>query len=93
MTKPPKSRKSGGGGGAGPLLLFCAAAAVAGTAFDFASESAAGFWIGAQPGGGAALGAGAAAFAVLAGYAARAFLARPPQQGQAKENRDAGADA
>ncbi len=88
-----KAQKSRSGGGAGPLFLFCAAAAVAGTAFDFASGSVAGFWIGAQPGGAAALGAGAAAFAVLAGYAARAFLARPPQQSEAKENRDAGADA
>ncbi len=88
MTKP-NTQASGGGA----LFLFCAAAAAAGTAFDFNLESAAGFWIGAQPGGAAALGAGAAAFAVVAGYVARALLGRAGRQSVDKEGRDAGVDA
>ncbi len=88
MTKP---RNQASGGGA--LFLFCAAAAAAGTAFDFNLESA-GFWIGAQPGGAAALGAGAAVFAVAAGHVARALLGRPARQSQDKgSGRDAGVDA
>ena len=84
MTK--KLKRNNSGGAAGPLFLVCAAAAAAGTAFDFNLAAASSFWLGAQPGGAAALGALAAAFAVLAGYGARALLERA-----SKDKRDAGA--
>jgi hypothetical protein len=86
-TVVPKRKP--GGGAAGPLFLFCAAIAAAATAFDFNLGGGADFWIGAEPGGTAALGAGAAALAVLAGHALRLLLGRPHN----KEGRDAGADA
>ncbi len=77
-------------GAAWPLFMFCAAIGAAATAFDFNLDDGAGFWIGEQPGGAAALGAAAAALAVLAGHIVRLALGR---QGADKEGRDAGADA
>jgi hypothetical protein len=63
------------GGIAGLVLLFCFTGAIAGFAMDFAGD-ASGFWIGARPGGAAAIGAAAAAFCVLAGQLARLALGR-----------------
>jgi hypothetical protein len=64
------------GGAAAMLALFCVAAGGAGLAFDLTSETARGFWVGAQPGAGAVLGLIAALFVVLCGYLARFLLTR-----------------
>jgi len=63
------------GGIAGMVLLFCFTAAIAGFAMDFSGD-ASGFWIGARPGGAAALGAAAAVFCVAAAQLARLVLGR-----------------
>lgn len=65
------------GGAAGMVVLFSLAALGAGLGFDFAARQSA-FWIGAEPGGAAAIGAGAVAFVVLAGRLIRlVFAVRP----------------
>jgi hypothetical protein len=69
-------------------LLCCALAAIAGLALDFNSEPS-GFWIGARPGGAAAIGAAAALFCFLANQIARLLLRR----GDAKRSGDAGPHA
>lgn len=94
MSKTPQTPSQSGL--LGVAILFCAVAAGAGVAFDFALRGRDGFWLGAQPGGAAALGACAALFAVLAARGARWLLARrvqaqpiaPEQKGGAQ---DAGA--
>ncbi|HYD89163.1 MAG TPA: hypothetical protein VEA80_16920 [Vitreimonas sp.] len=56
MSKAPPPR----GGVAGLALLFCLTALGVGLAFDFSARAPGGFWIGAQPGASAIIGAGAA---------------------------------
>lgn len=68
--------KKRGGGAAAMLVLFCLAAGGAGLAFDLTSDTARGFWIGAQPGAGAVIGVIAAVFVVLCGHLARLVLTR-----------------
>jgi hypothetical protein len=80
MSRDPPPR----GGIAGLVLLFCFTAVVAGLGFDFAGDRY-GFWLGARPGGAAALGAAAAAFCVVAAQVARLLLGR----GEAKGSGDA----
>jgi|CXWL01.1.fsa_nt_gi hypothetical protein len=77
MSETPKPQR---GGAAAMLFLFCLALGGAGLAFDLALNTERGFWIGAQAGAQAVIGAGAAAFVVIAAYLARAVLARrqPP---------------
>jgi hypothetical protein len=58
------------------LFLFFAAAGGVGLALDNTLSREVSFWIGERPGGAAALGAGAAVFAVAAGFCARAALSR-----------------
>ncbi|WP_135210766.1 hypothetical protein [Vitreimonas flagellata] len=92
MTKTPRAPSQGGL--LGVATLFCAVAAAAGLAFDFVLRARDGFWIGAQPGGMAALGASAAIFAVLAARGARWLLARksqPVTSAEHEEAQDAGA--
>jgi len=69
------------------VLVFCALAAIAGLALDLSGEPS-GFWIGARPGGAAAIGAAAALFCYLANQLSRLLLRR-----DAKGNRDAGPHA
>lgn len=64
------------GGAAAMLALFCLAAGGAGLAFDLTSDTARGFWIGAQPGAAAVIGLIAALFVVLCGHLARFLLTR-----------------
>lgn len=71
----------------GPWLVICAACLAAGLAFDFSAEHDPAFWIAAEPGAAAAIGAGAAAFSVIAAIVARFVLAR---RGAAKGGGDAG---
>lgn len=71
MTTPPHNPR---GGIAGVWLLFCIAAGAAGLGFSFLSRGQSDFWIGAQPGGGAALGASAAVFVLIAVRLARVVL-------------------
>jgi hypothetical protein len=61
---------------AGPWFVICLAAMGAGLAFEFAARPHAVFWIGAQAGAGAAIGASAALFVVIASLLARALIAR-----------------
>ena len=92
MTKTPRAPSQGGLLGAATLL--CAVAAIAGLAFDFSLRGFGGFWVGAQPGGAAAIGASAAIFVVLAARGARWLLARKtaPAAGEEKAGQaDAGA--
>jgi len=64
------------GGAAAMLLLFCLAAGGAGLAFDLTSDTARGFWLGAQPGAAAVIGVAAAVFVVACGHLARWLLVR-----------------
>ena len=89
MSENPKSPRNAGMGGV--LFLCCAAATVAGVAGDFLNAQDTAFWLGAETGGAAAIGAGAAAFAVIAGIAARLLLARRAED--AKGGRRARTDA
>ncbi len=77
MSKRPRTPSQSGLLGVATLLCFVAAGA--GAAFDFALRGREGFWVGAQPGGMAALGAAAAVFTVAAAHAARWLLARRMQ--------------
>ena len=63
------------GGVAGLALLFCAAALGAALAFDFMRDGRQGFWVLADPGGRALLGAGAVTAIVLIAHGARWLLA------------------
>ncbi|MBL8538016.1 MAG: hypothetical protein JNM59_11490 [Hyphomonadaceae bacterium] len=58
-------RRAKPGGAVGPLMVVCGAGALAGLALDFMQPAQPAFWIGAAPGGAAALGAAAAVFAVI----------------------------
>ncbi len=91
MTKP--SKKTEGGGIGGVLFLCSAAVAAAGITADFLAHDDPAFWLGAQDGGAAAMGAGAAAFAVFSAYVARALLARSAKSSAAREKRRADTDA
>lgn len=88
-----KQTKPASGGVAGVLFVCCAAAAAAGVVFDVFSNEDAAFWLGAQAGGAAAIGAGAAAFAVIAAYAARYLLMGGRGKGDGEERGSAGTDA
>lgn len=77
--KPLPSR----GGVAGVALLFCASGGAAGLAFEFIRNAPGAFWIMAEPGGRAALGAGAVTAIVLIAHAARWLLARREEKGGA----------
>ncbi len=72
MSRAPAPR----GGVAGAVLLFCLVAAAVGLAIDFGDGGSFGFWLGARPGGAAAIGAAAALFCVVAGWIARMVLGR-----------------
>jgi hypothetical protein len=78
MSPTPKAQ---GGGAASMLFLFCIAGGGAGLAFDLALNPDRGFWLGAQPGAQAVIGAAAALFVVLAGYVARLMLGRRDAKG------------
>jgi hypothetical protein len=84
MSVAPKPR----GGIAAFVLLLCFAAVVVGLLLDFGA-GAWGFWIGARPGGAAAIGAAAAVFAVAGGRIARTLLGR----GDARRSGDADPNA
>ncbi|MGE0741091.1 MAG: hypothetical protein AB7O98_07090 [Hyphomonadaceae bacterium] len=86
MTRTPLPPR---GGIAALWVLFCAVALVAGVAFDFMLDSGGDFWIGAQPGGGAALGAGAAVFVIAAARIARWVLTQSPKPRDAEGGADA----
>lgn len=88
MSSPKPPRNAGMGG---VLFLFCAAATAAGVGGDFLNTQDTPFWLGAETGGAAAIGAGAAAFVVLTGFAARLLLAG--RQKEAKGERRARTDA
>lgn len=89
MSNGKKPSRNAGMGGV--LVLICAAAAAAGVAGDFINTQDTPFWLGAETGGAAAIGAGAAAFVVLAGFAARLVLAGRTKD--PKGERRAGTDA
>lgn len=85
MTRKPLP--SARGGVAGLALLFCATAGGVGLAFDLLRDNPSGsFWLLAEPGGRALLGAGAVTAIVLIVHAARWLLARRAEKGE----RDAG---
>jgi hypothetical protein len=84
MSKEPPPR----GGIAGLVVLFCFTAAVIGLGFDLTGDRS-GFWLGARPGGAAAIGAAAAVFCVAAAQLARILLGR----NEAKGGRGADPDA
>lgn len=71
MSTAPKPR----GGVAGFMLLCCLTAAAVGIALDVQGGMS-GFWVGAKPGGAAAIGAAAAVFCVVGGRLARMLLGR-----------------
>ncbi len=71
------------GGVAGVALLFCVSAGAAGLAFEFMRNAPGAFWLLAEPGGRAALGAGAVTAIVLIAHAARWLLARREGKGGA----------
>ena len=70
-TQPPPR-----GGSGGPVFLICLAVAATGFVLDFAFGARPHFWIAAQPGGAAAIGAVAAVFAALAARVAQLALSR-----------------
>lgn len=74
MSDANRSSSSRAGVG-GVLLVCCLALAVAGVGADAFIDRESAFWLGAEAGGAAAIGAGAAAFAILASFAARFILA------------------
>jgi hypothetical protein len=84
MTRKPLPTSRGGV--AGMALLFCVSAGGAGLAFDLLRDAPGAFWLLAEPGGRAALGAGAVTAIVLIAHAARWLLARRTEKG----GRDAG---
>lgn len=79
MTRKPFPPSRGGV--AGLALLFCATAGGVGLAFDLLRDAPGAFWILAEPGGRAALGAGAVTAIVLIVHAARWLLARRAEKG------------
>lgn len=81
MSKPPTPR----GGAARAVIVLCLIAATAGLSLDFALGENSGFWIGARPGGAAAIGAAAAVFGVVAGRIGQMLLGR----GDARRSSDA----
>lgn len=83
QTPSPSPR----GGAAAMFFLFCIAGGAAGLGFDFALNPAHAFWIGAQPGARALLGAIVALFVIVAARFSRLLLARATQ---ARGGRDAG---
>lgn len=93
MSKRPQTPSQGGLFGV--AILFCVAAALAGAGLEFLARGGEGFWIGARPGGAAALGAAAAVFAVICARLARWLLARKAQAPSEPtgERQDAGADS
>jgi hypothetical protein len=88
MTPPPKATPRGGA--AAMLTLFALAAGGAGLGFDLALNPDRGFWIGAEPGARAAIGAAAAMFVIVSGHVGRLLLARRERR---REGRDAGRHA
>jgi len=84
MSREPQPR----GGIAGLVVLFCLTAGAAGLAFDFTGDTS-GFWLGARPGGGAAIGAAAAIFCVAAAQLARLLLGRDTAKGGGGADADA----
>lgn len=68
---PPRRR-----GLAGVLLLLCTAFGAAGAGFDVLMDARPSFWLGVYPGAPAAIGAGAALLAVLAGRLAQLIAQR-----------------
>ncbi|MBY0562860.1 MAG: hypothetical protein K2P58_01640 [Hyphomonadaceae bacterium] len=68
---PPKR-----GGAGGVALVLCASAALLGVGLDFLQRHPDPFWIGASPGGAAAIGAAAALFCLAVARLAHAFLHR-----------------
>lgn len=68
------------GGIAGLAFLFCATALGGGLAFDFINH-AHGFWIGAEPGGRALIGAAAVLFVALAARVLQLILSRREDKG------------
>lgn len=79
------------GGAAGILFLACVAGGGAALAFDLTLNGDYGFWLGAQPGARAVIGALAAVFVIFAGHLARALLAR--RVAETKGARDVGGHA
>mgnify|MGYP000505612635 CR=1 FL=1 len=77
MSKAPPPR----GGIAGLVILFCFTLAALGLAFDFTTRGPGGFWVGAQPGAGAAIGLGAAVVCVIAARLAQMLFGRGGEEG------------
>lgn len=75
LPQPPQR-----GGVAGLAFLFCATALGAGLAFDFMTHEH-GFWVGAEPGGRALIGAAAVVFVVLAARVLQFVLSRSDDKG------------
>lgn len=63
-------------GASGPWFVVCIAMLAGGLGLEFTSDAVPAFWVGAEPGAAAAIGAGAAVFAVIAANLARFVLAR-----------------
>lgn len=82
LTDKPKTKS----GGALLFLLLFGAMGALGLAFDFMMTAERGFWLGADPGGRALIGVGAAAFLMLSAHVARLVLSRRLNGG----GRDAG---
>ena len=83
MTKPPAR-----GGVAGLFLLLCGASLIVGAAFDFSIDHGPTFWLADEPGGAAAVGAGAAALVIVAGWLGRIALGRrraAPERGGGRD--------
>jgi len=74
MTRKPLPPPRGGV--AGLVLLFCVSAGGAALAFDLLRDAPSSFWMLADPGGRALLGAGAVTILVLIAHGARWLLAR-----------------
>ncbi len=69
-------------GAGGPWFVVCVAMLAVGLGLEFTSDSVPVFWVGAEPGAAAAIGAGAAVFAVIAANFARFVLARAREGGE-----------
>lgn len=77
-----KESRTARGGAAGILLLFAVAIGVAGLGFDYTTNTARGFWIGAEPGARAIIGVGVVCVLLLAAHALRWLLRRRERGGR-----------
>lgn len=87
MTRPPQTSTKRGI--TGLLMLFCLMSAGLGLAFDFAAGANSRFWLAAEPGARAVLGAGTVLTAIAVAHVLRLLLRRRARQKPGRGGADA----